>query len=151
MLDRILPPWAKIAAVAVLVVLSAAAGWKVRGAIAAKELATIRTDIAKQREQAAVEARATERKQQEAINEALRKQNEKLAGINSRLAADIDRLRQRPERPAGVSEAPRPGCEGANGAELGGSHAIFLRRFAALAARYDAALSACYEALDGLI
>lgn len=97
---------------------------------------------------ASEKARKDERAQQEKVNEALRKQNETLAGINGRLAADIDRLRKRPERPADVPAAPRPDCTGANGAELGGSHAIFLRRYAAAAAQLDAALVACYQVID---
>lgn len=104
--------------------------------------------ISKEREEAATAARTIERDQQEKVNEALRKQNEKLAGINNRLSADIDKLRQRPERPSGVPEIPRIDCAGANGAELGGSHAIFLARFAALAAKYDEALAVCYATID---
>lgn len=106
--------------------------------------------IQKERADASEKARKDERAQQEKVNEALRKQNETLAGINGRLATDIDRLRKRPERPAGVSEAPRADCTGANGAELGGIHAVFLRRYAALAARYDAALETCYATLDAV-
>lgn len=106
--------------------------------------------IEKKRADAFDAGRDIERSQQEKVNEALLAQNELLAGINGRLAADIDRLRQRPERPADLPEAPRADCAGANGAELGRSHAIFLTRFAARAARYDAALVACYATLDGV-
>ena len=139
-------PWIILAAVLAIV------GASVAGY--AKGVQTERTEwtarIQQERADAAEQARKTEQQQQEKVNESLRKQNDKLAGINSRLAADIDRLRQRPERPADVPESPRPDCTGANGAELGGGHAIFLRRFAALAARYDAALETCYATIDAV-
>lgn len=106
--------------------------------------------IEKNRAESFKAGRDIERKQQEKVNEALLKQNEALAGIHARLAADIDRLRRRPERPADLPATPRADCAGANGAELGASHAVFLARFAALAARYDAALVACYTTLDAL-
>lgn len=124
--------------------------WTWRGAIADRDIAEIHLSIEKERADSFKAGQDIERKQQEVVNEALRKQNEKLAGINSRLAADLDRLRQRPERPAGVSEAPRAACEGANGAELGGSHAGFLARFAAASAKQDAALATCYAVLDAV-
>lgn len=73
-----------------------------------------------------------------------------LAATNRRLDAALDELRKRPERPPGVSEAPRPTCQGANGPELAGQHARFLARYAALAAEQDAALQACYASLDAL-
>lgn len=106
----------------------------------------IEKDLAEQRVAAVENARTEERRQQEQVNEALREQHEKVLGINARLERDLERLRKRPERPASLPPTPRPACEGANGAELGASHAVFLRRFASLAAEYDAALAACYKA-----
>ena len=82
------------------------AGWMWRGAIAERDIATIEKSIAQQREQAATEARATERKQQEKVNEALREQNSALAGVADKLRLELGRLRNRPERPAVVPEAP---------------------------------------------
>lgn len=147
---ELIPLPVRIGALVAVIVGASVAGWTVRGTMADRDMARITENIAAQREQAATQARATERAQQENVNEALRAQSKALADINRRLAHDIDRLRQRPERPAGVPEAARPACEGANGAELGGGHAIFLARFAALAARYDAALATCYQTLDGV-
>lgn len=136
-------------ALAAAIVGAGIAGWSVRGTIAERDILAINNSILEQRVEAAQEAREDERNQQEIVNEALRKQHQTVAGINARLLDDLDRLRQRPERPAGVPEAPRADCAGANGAELGGSHAIFLRRYAAAAARCDAALEACYRVIDG--
>lgn len=135
-------------AVAALVIGASGAAWTARGWKADRDINEIRADLAEKREKAITDARQDERQQQEKVDAALRKNSELQAAINDRLLSDIDRLRQRPERPAGASQAPRANCTGANGAELGGSHAIFLARFAAGCARQDAALALCYAALD---
>ena len=71
-----------------------------------------------------------------------------IASTNRRLDAAIAGLRDRPDRPAGMSEAPRATCEGANGPELARRNAEFLARYAAQAAEQDAALASCYASLD---
>ena len=104
--------------------------------------------LAKELAKASEAARADEQAKQRGVNDALRQQNEKLAAVNGRLGRDLDRLRNRPERPADVPETPRPSCEGANGPELARVYAEFLTRFAARAAEQDAALEACYRVID---
>jgi hypothetical protein len=94
------------------------------------------------------EARTIEHQQQEAVNEALRKQNDELVGINAALAVDLDRLRNR--SPRRMPNAAKASCAGANGAELAREHAEFLTRFAALAAKQDAALATSYTACDAV-
>lgn len=100
-------------------------------------------------EDARREAREIEKEQQRATDDAVRKQAEALGAVNDRLAAQLERLRDRPLR-ASVSRDPDVECAGASGAELAREHAAFLTRYAALAARKDAALRACYEYADSL-
>ena len=100
----------------------------------------------KELNQAIIVSRETERQEQEKTNHALQKQADKLVRINADLAHDIERLRKRPSR--SVPEAPRPACEGANGLELGSEHAVFLREYASLAAKQDAALETCYSIIQ---
>ncbi|MDP2808661.1 MAG: hypothetical protein Q8O34_00765 [Rhodocyclaceae bacterium] len=106
--------------------------------------------VNKERALAIAEARAQEHMWQEVVDGTVKNYEADLARIRGSLRIALDSLRDRPDRPAGVSEAPRSGCAGANGAELGKSHAGFLARFAALAAGQDAALAACYAVLDGV-
>lgn len=95
-------------------------------------------------------ARADEQAKQQGVNDALRQQNEELASVNTRLERDLDRLRNRSERPAGVPSKPRPACAGANGPELARVHAEFLTRYAARAAEQDTDLAACYRVIDAM-
>ena len=95
---------------------------------------------------AIIVSRETERHEQKVVNDAIKKQLEREVKNSASLAIDVERLRKRPTR--SVPEAPRPACEGANGPELGGEYAIFLRQFAALATKQDAALEAWQEACD---
>lgn len=104
--------------------------------------------IEKERADAAEAARKIEHDQQEAVNATLRKQNETLGRVNAGLRADLDGLRNRPERPADVSEGARPACQGATGAELSRTDAEFLVREAARADEQRAGLVACYEVID---
>lgn len=95
-------------------------------------------------------ARETERMWQGAYNEASKQYLAKIRTTDDRLRIALDGLRDRPDRPVGVPETPRANCEGANGAELGKQHAEFLIRLASSAAKQDAALVACYAAIDTL-
>jgi hypothetical protein len=122
--------------------------WNAKGSNSADTRWTAK--IEKERADSFKAARDTERKLQEAYDAATKKQAARLAGVQRTLDTALDSLRDRPERPAGVSEAPRSGCEGANGAELSGAHGRFLARLAALAGRTDAGLEACYSAVDAV-
>lgn len=95
-------------------------------------------------------ARTQEQMWQGVVNGTVKNGQKRNAAIESRLAAVLDELRQRPERPEGVSENPRVECKGANGAELSGRHAGFLERLAARAEAQDGALADCYAILDAL-
>ncbi|MCR4304749.1 MAG: hypothetical protein NUV63_11095 [Gallionella sp.] len=99
---------------------------------------------------ATLQARAKEQMWQETVNGTARNYEIKLAGVRRNLDTALDSLRDRPERPAGMSEAPRAGCEGANGAELSGANGRFLAGEAARANRHRAALEACYAYADAL-
>jgi len=122
--------------------------WDYHGHTAADTEWTAR--IQTERAEAAKSALTAERAAQKGVNDALRTQNETLGRVAARLRHDLDGLRDRPERPANLSETPRTDCQDANGAELAGSHAAFLARYAAAAAEQDAALSACYLAFDAI-
>lgn len=104
--------------------------------------------IEKERADAAVAARKTEAMWQGVVNETDKNWRAKNTVSDQRLRIALDSLRDRPERPEGVSETPRTNCAGANGAELGRSHGELLARYAARAKRQDNALAACYTILD---
>lgn len=146
-------PWnVTTMAVAVLVafLVGAGSGWTVNGWRLGQQIATEHAALEAAKTQAVEEARSTEKAQQQGVNDALRKQNDRLAGINGRLAADLERLRDRPERDPNLPDTARPSCQGANGTELGGFYAEFLTRYASKAAEQDAALEACYAAIDAM-
>ena len=109
---------------------------------------------AHQQHQAAIavatkQARQTERKQQQEVNRGLQYQIEEISGINAGLAADLERLRQRPDRR--VPGDSRIDCSGATGAELSGRDAAAFARLAARADELRAGLRACYQYADTLI
>lgn len=110
------------------------------------ERATWQAKVEEARAEASESARHQEQVKQGKINEALRKENERMARINAGLADDIDELRNRP--PRRVPKTTGTSCEGATGAELSGSDAQFLAGLAARADRHRAALEACYEYAD---
>jgi len=139
-------PWVLLGAV--LAVLGAFAAGDYHGH--KSEATTWAARIEGERADAAEQARAVEREKQQEINDVLRKQNEDLSGVNSGLAADLERLRNRPERPAHVPEHPRIDCPGATGADLSREDAAFLIGEAARADRLRAALAACYSYADAL-
>lgn len=149
-----LPGFATVRLVALVAGFAVASvgGWTVRGWRAERDIATITASIERNRAEAFKAGRDIERNEQEVVNHALRTQNESLAGIASRLRTDLERLRQRAERPAaaaGVPAAPRPACAGATGAELSRLDAEFLVREAARADDLRAGLVACYAVIDG--
>ena len=94
-------------------------------------------------------ARTTERERQEGINRALQYQVEEMAGINTGLAADLERLRQRPDRR--LPGDPGADCKGATGAELSSRDASAFARLAARADELRAGLRSCYQYADTLI
>jgi hypothetical protein len=96
------------------------------------------------------QARRVETKWQSTFDANARHLTNEINTIAASRDAAVAELRKRPARPAGVSESPRVGCEGANGPELAGVNAEFLERYSALAAQQDAALMSCYALLDGL-
>lgn len=106
--------------------------------------------IEKERADAAQAARTEEQAKQEKANAILTKQSADLRRINQRLLSDLSELRNRPERSAGVSEAPRASCAGGTGAELSRPDAEFLAGEAARADEIRAGLVACYGYLDAL-
>lgn len=139
-------PWMLLAAVLALVGAYVAGDW--RGSYNTQ----MRMENAIKTQQLAAEkqARETAIAWQEALNARISHDHARIAAIDARLSDATDQLRKRPERPAELPAAARPSCEGANGAELGASHAIFLARFAASAAKQDGALASCYALIDAL-
>jgi len=106
--------------------------------------------LQEEKDKAAVKAKETEQQWRSVLEARIRYDQTRIAALDARLVAATDELRKRPERPIDLPAAARPACEGANGAELGASHAIFLARFAARAARQDGALETCYALIDSL-
>lgn len=100
-------------------------------------------------QEATKQARETERQRQEGINRALQDQYDEVSNINTGLAADLDRLRQRPDRR--VPGDSGTDCAGATGAELSSRDAVAFARLAARADELRAGLRACYQYADTLI
>jgi len=100
--------------------------------------------------QASEAARKQESMWQGVVNETAKNYQGRVDGIRRGLDADLERLRQRPERASGVSAAPRAGCAGGTGAELSGADAEFLSREAARADQLRAGVEACYEFVDAV-
>lgn len=101
-----------------------------------------------QRADAESAARSKEKMWQGVVNETAKNYDVKVAGIRRNLDTALDGLRDRPERPSNLPATARTDCKNANGAELAGSHAAVLERYAAAAATQDAALVACYTYAD---
>jgi hypothetical protein len=93
-------------------------------------------------------ARETERIWQGVYDEASKSYVARIGVINDRLRVALDGLRDRPDRPVGVPEAPRPDCKGATGAELSRQDASFLEWEAARADRLRAAYELCLKSYD---
>ena len=139
-------PWMLLAVVLALVGAYAAGDWRGSHNTQVRMENAIKT----QQLAAAKQARETSEAWQEALNARIAYDHSRIAAIDARLSDATDQLRKRPERSSNVPDNPRPTCEGANGAELGASHAIFLARFAASAAKQDGALASCYALIDAL-
>ena len=75
------------------------------------------------------------------------KNREKVAAVESRLAATLVELRKRPERNTAVTSSAVPGetpaCAGVSGAELARGDGEFLARYGADAKKLNAALDQC--------
>ena len=87
---------------------------------------------------------------QQAFNYNAKRLTDENLAIDQRLQSALVELRKRPMRSAEAANT-RPACTGANGLELAGEYAEFLARYAALAAKQDAALTECYANLDVLL
>jgi len=135
-----------LAAVLFLAVTNAWTWAKATNIADTKWTAKIQTERAK----AEADARATEQRQQEAANAITRRHTAEVSTVRRNLELALDSLRNRPERPAGLPETARADHQGCNGAELAGSHASILERYAAAAAEQDAALTACYGVYDAI-
>lgn len=95
-------------------------------------------------------ARKQESMWQGVVNETVRNQESRLAGVRRNLDIALNSLRDRPERHAGMSEDSRSACAGATGADLSRPDAEFLSREAARADEIRAGLIGCYEVIDGV-
>jgi len=143
---------------AVIAVAVAGAGGYVKGSAAGKAEVQAQWDQEKAKlalEYAAAQAAAREKEQAlQAQADQLREDaNARIKDIDSRANKLVDSLRNRAERPAtqagAVSSAACP-SGGASGKDLASGDAVFLARYAADAARLEAALDTCvkqYEAL----
>lgn len=143
------------AAVVLVAAVAGGAGY-LKGAAAGR--AEIRQEWDQEKARAAEEyakamqaAREKEQALQAQADQLREETNAKLKEANARAAALADSLRKRPERPAsGAVSSAAQSCAGATGAELARGDGEFLARYAADAARLEAALDQCirqYEAL----
>ena len=99
--------------------------------------------------EATKKARAEEQKKQEKVNDILQKQRDDQALINDQLNADLDKLRNRPDR-RHLSDKPEADCKSATGVDLSSQDAGFLTREAARADELRAGLKACYAYADSI-
>lgn len=129
-----LPAW--------LWLVAALAGW---GWWNSHQLRAERAAAAQARAEATQEARRFEQAHAARVQEIQDAKDADLRRIGGRLAAALDRLRDRPKRPADMPEAGRAACAGATGAELSGPDAAFLAGEAARADTLRAELGACQE------
>ena len=143
------------AAVVLVAAVAAGAGY-IKGAAAGR--AEIRQEwdqekarLAEEYAKAMQAAREKEQALQAQADQLRDETNAKLKAANSRAAALADSLRKRPERPAaGAVSGAANACAGATGAQLARGDGEFLARYAADAARLEAALDQClkqYEAV----
>ena len=149
-------PW--FIASAVIAVAVAGAGGYAKGTAHGKAEVQAQWDQEKAKlalEYAAAQAAAREKEQAlQAQADQLREDaNARIKDIDSRANKLVDSLRNRAERPAtqaGAVSGAAQSCSGASGKDLASGDAVFLARYAADAARLEAALDTCvkqYEAL----
>lgn len=95
--------------------------------------------------------RRIEQERQRLADKAQQRKDDETHAINARLAADLERLRKRPERPAGgvVSSNPAP-VAACTGAELFRDDAALLTRESARADRILAERDYCHDRYDSL-
>lgn len=137
-----------------------AGAWQIQDWRFTGKIATINAEHSRIMAELADEARAAEAtyRQIEANTRAIadeerEKSRAKVAAVNRELTATLDRLRNRPERNTpSRSEVPNTpsACAGSTGAELAKGDAEFLVRYAADAARLDAALDQCAAQYNAL-
>ena len=131
---------ARILATLVALAILAGAGWLANG----WRLDLAQAEQERDQNKAALVALAEAVEQQQRTNDAHLQASRR---VGARLADDLERLRQRPERlPASDAQA----CAGAGGAELSGPDAAFLVREAARADQIRAGLEACYKQYDAI-
>lgn len=106
--------------------------------------------VEKDRADAERAARQQETLWQGVVNETVKNFQADVDRVGRDRDAALRSLRNRPERPANLPEAPRTECQGATGAELSRSDAEFLVWEAARADELRAGLVACYAVMDGL-
>lgn len=143
-------PWVILAFV--LAIGAAAGGGYYKGNKAGKDEVQVEWAKEKAEQYAAYakaqeEARAREQEMQAAADKLRREKDAQIKDINARATALTNSLRNRQERPAEsstVSSAARS-CGGASGAELAKGDGEFLARYAADAARLQAALDQCVK------
>lgn len=121
--------------------------WNARGSNV--EHARMMAKLKSQQVEALQNARDINAQWQAKVDTETKLQKAKLDDVQRHLDTVIVSLRNRPSRSDSLPATPRAACQDANGAELAREHGEFLAGYAAIAARQDAALSACYAALDG--
>jgi hypothetical protein len=122
--------------------------WHASGSNAADIRWTARLE--KEKAESLTKVLAKERELQNAYDTATKKQAARLAVVRRDLDTALDSLRDRPERPTGLPDHPRPACAGGTGAELSRPDAEFLSREAARADDQRAGLDACYQVIDAI-
>lgn len=128
-----------------------AAGWYGRHVGDGEGYDRCKGEVAALQVKAVADARKDEQEKQKGVNDAIKKQVEGLEAVHAGLARDLERLRNRPARPAaGMPQNSDVQCKGATGAELSREDAEFLGREAARADILRTALQACYLAHDAI-
>jgi hypothetical protein len=92
-------------------------------------------------------AREEEQAKQAKVNKDAKAQYDKINDINNQLNADLDKLRDRPDR-GHLPDSSKSICKGTTGEYLSSEDAGFLTREAARADKQRAALESCYKYAD---
>lgn len=111
------------------------------------EHATVRQELATKLQQQEAAARQKETEWREAADKEREKNREKVRIADKRLSSTLGELRKRPERNDSVDASKMSetsaSCAGVSGAELARGDGEFLARYAADAAKVNAALKHC--------